>query len=158
MELSKLDKSLRRKFGDEWYYLEVETLSMELGAVLDPLSLLKIMILKVLEGHPETILDNADYLLRFIEIANGQVPDPHHADIPTSLEIVYALNQMIEVLGKDNVPKTNCISNMIRYVLRDEGHNSAYHPLLSEYGKMPAVKTEMTKAGEMYISGMKNGG
>ena len=156
MNLSKLDDILDKKLGDDWHLWEIETISMEIGAVLDELSFLKVLILKGLQEHPDITLNDADYFLRFIEIANGEVPDPHYHDIPSSLELLFALSELEHILG--TVEKTNCLSNVTRYVLNNEGHGQAYHPLLSKYSGEPLVTNEKTKAGEEYLAHMKSGG
>lgn len=157
MILSKLDAILDRKLSPEWHNWEVETLSMELGAVLDDYTLVKVMILKSLQEHPDIILHDADYLLRFIEIANGNVPDPHHHDIPGSLELIFAIKELQTILGESNVPVNNCLATVTRYVVNNEGHGEAYHPILSKYSGYPLVTNEKTKAGDEYIKAMTNG-
>lgn len=157
MILSKLDAMLDKKLGPEWHTWEVETLSMEIGAKFDDLTFVKILILKSLQEHPDIILNDAEYMLRFIEIANGNVPDPHHHDIPTSLELIWALQELWAILGKDNVPVTGCLANMTRYILNDEGHGEAYHSCLSIYSGYPLLNNEKTKAGDEYIASMTKG-
>lgn len=158
MILSKLSKTLDLKLGVEWSDWEVETLSLEIGAKLDELTFVKVLIIKSLRTHPETILQDADYLLRFIEIANGNVPDPHHHDIPTSLELVWALQELWAILGESNVKVNACLSNVTRYVLNNEGHGEAYHKCLSVYSGYPMVTDDKTKAGDQYIKEMTAGG
>lgn len=157
MNLSRLDDLLDKKLGDDWHNWELETLSFELGAQFDEVSLVKIMILKSLQENPAIILNDADYFLRFIEIANGNVPDPHHHDIPTSLELIFAIQELWYILGKDNVPVNICLSTVTRYILNDEGHGEAYYPCLSIYSGYPLVTNGKTEAGDEYIKCMKKG-
>ena len=152
MNLSMFDAILDKKLGPEWHLMEIETLSLVLGAVLDDISFLKVVILKTLQEHPEKIIGDAEYLGRFVEIANGNVPDPQHTDVPTSLELLFALHELKKILG--DVPITTCLSEYTRYILKDEGHGDAYHPCLSEYSGYPLVKDKKTEAGDKYLAHM----
>ena len=153
MNLSKFDAILDKKLSPEWHLLEIETLSLELGAILDDISFLKVVILKSLQEHPDIIMNDAEYLGRFIEIANGNVPDPHYTDIPTSLELVFALVEMEEILG--TVGNTPCLAEYTRYILNEEGHGEAYHPILSKFSGFVNVVNEKTKAANDYIAHMR---
>ena len=157
MNLSRLDAMLDRKLGPDWHNWEVETLSMEIGALFDDITFVKILILKSLQEHPDIILNDAEYLLRFVEIANGNVPDPHHHDIPTSLELIFAFHELWAILGKDNVEVNACLANMARYIINEEGHGEAYHSCLSMYSGYPLVTNDKTKAGDKYIAEMLKG-
>ena len=155
MILSKLDAVLTKKLGADWNSLEIETISLEAGIVFDTLSLVKIAVIKSLKDHPDIILLDADYFLRFVEIANGNVPDPHHHDIPTSLELVWALHELRTILGSNSVEINACLSNVTRYVLNNEGHGEAYCKLLSMYSGYPLVRNAKTAAADEYISHME---
>lgn len=153
MNLSKLDAILDKKLGSDWHTWEIETVSLEIGAKLDDLTVIKLVILKSLQEHPDIILNDADYFLRFVEVANGNVPDPHHADIPTSLEIDFALREMEAILG-DKAEKTPVIKNIIKYVVKEEGHGQICSPILSKYSDVSILKTEKTEVYEQYASEM----
>ncbi|CAM0045677.1 hypothetical protein VPHD181_0304 [Vibrio phage D181] len=154
--LSKLDDVLDAKWGDDWHEWEMETLSLEMGAKFDESTIIKIVILKALQEHPDIVLNDADYFLRFVEAANHGVPDPHHADIPTSLELDYALKELEHILG-DRMKKTNMLKNVVNYVVKNEGHGKVASERLAKYGGKEQVMTEFTKAYEMYASEMNRG-
>lgn len=154
MILSRLDDILDKKLGADWHEWEPETLSYELGAEFDPESLVKIVILKSLQSHPETILDDADYFLRLVEVANGNLPDPHHHDIPTSLELDFTLRELEHILG-DNMIKTSAIKHAINYIVREEGHGKCASKLLAKYSGNSFTETDFTKAYDMYAKDMK---
>lgn len=156
MILSRLDAMLDKKLGDDWHLLEMETLSLIIGAQFDEITIIKIVMLKALQEHPHTILNDADYFLRFVEVANGNVADPHHHDIPSSLELVWAFHELWKILGKDQVPTNNCLSNVTRYILNDEGHGEAYCPCLSLYSGRPLVTNEKSKASTEYVKYMES--
>lgn len=157
MLLSKLDDMLDAKLGADWHEWEMETLSLEIGAQFDELTVVKIVILKALQEHPDIVLHDVDYWLRFVEVANGNVPDPHHHDIPTSLEQDFALREAEHILG-DRMQKTGMLKNVTRYIINNEGHGKAYSPILAKYCQSEQVQVETTKAYEMYASDMKSGG
>lgn len=154
MILSRLDDILDKKLGDDWHEWEPETLSYELGAEFDAESLVKIVILKSLQSHPEIVLDDADYFLRFIEVANGNLPDPHHHDIPTTLELDFALRELEHILG-DRMEKTSAIKHAIKYIVRDEGHGKYASKLLAKYSGESFTQTDFTKAYDEYAKDMK---
>jgi len=151
MILSELKKALDKKFGESWHELENETISLTLGAVFDEKTLLKIIMLKSIESHPDYFYLDADYFLRFVEVANGNIPDAHHHDIPTCLELVYALTELERLI---DVEKSPMLSNVTRYIINNEGHGEAYHEILAKYSGVPFTKNEKTKAALMYIQGM----
>lgn len=155
MNLSKLDDMLDKKIGAEWHLLELETLSLTIGALFDDMTLLKVVMLKTLQEHPGVILNDAEYMLRFVEIANGNVPDPHHHDIPNGLELVFALSELEHILGDFN--NTTCIKELVKYSLREEGHGEPYHPLLSKYSEDKLVTSDKTKAADEYLKHMQKG-
>lgn len=155
MHLSKLKTLLDKRFGKDWYNWEVETLSLEIGAMLDDITYIKMLVLKAIESHPDTITNDADYFLRFVEIANGNAPDPHHHDIPTSLELAFALTELQEIIGE--VKPTDCIKEVSRYVLDHEGHGEAYDPILAKFSGRALVTNEKSKASAEYIKHMKEG-
>lgn len=157
MNLSKLDKTLRRVLGDDWYNLEVETISMEIGIQLDMQTVVKIAVLKALESNVDSVLENCDYMLRFIEVANGNLPDPHHHDIPSSLEFVWAIHELNEILGESNVVVNACLANTARYILMEEGHGEAFHKCLSKFSGYPLETNDKTKACDEYIQAMIKG-
>lgn len=157
MNLSKLNAILTKKLGNDWHSLEIETLSLEIGALFDDITVVKMAVLKSIMDHPDIILNDAEYFLRFIEVANHNVPDPHHHDIPTSLELIWAIQELWSILGRDNVKVNGCLSNVTRYVLNNEGHGEAYHKCLSVYSGYPLVTNGKTKAGDDYISSMQGG-
>lgn len=152
MILSELDKALTVKFGADWYEYETETLSIELGALFDEKTVQKITVLKVIHTDPELILNDADYFLRFVEVSNGHIVDAHYHDVPTSLELLYAIKELQRLLGE--VPKTDMLSNVTRYVLNNEGHGEAYHKILADYSGTPLVSNSKSEAGDLYISAM----
>lgn len=154
MILSKLDNILGQKLGADWHELELETISLEIGIKLDPLTIIKMMVLKALHDHPDVILNDADYFLRFVEIANGNVPDPHHHDIPTSLEVDFALKELSSILG-DTMKPTNMLKNVVKYILNNEGHGKAHSETLARYAGCEQIQTETTKAYEMYASELR---
>lgn len=154
MNLSKLDATLDKKLGPDWHTWEAETLSLEIGAKLDDLTFSQVIMLKSLQEHPDVILNDAEYFLRFVEVANGNVVDPHHHDIPTSLELAFAFQELWKILGREQVKPNNCLSNVTRYVLNNEGHGQAYHSCLSIYSGRPLVTNEKSRAGDEYIAHM----
>lgn len=159
MLLSKLDESLDKTLGPDWHFMELETISLELGARFDELSVVQIIMLKALQEHPDLVLGDADYFLRFVEVANGNAPDAHYADIPTSLELAFAFQEAWKILGKESVPQNDMLREVTGYVLDNEGHGEAFHTCLSEYSGRPLAKNERTKAGDLYIRAMyKTGG
>lgn len=149
MKMSALDDALDKKLGDDWHLMEIETLSLHIGALFDELTMVKIFILKVLQQKPELVLNDVDYFLRFVEACNGNVPDPDHADIPTSIELDFALREVEHILG-DRMKPTGMLSNLVRYVVNDEGHGKVASDLLAKYSGIPKQETEFTIAYEKY--------
>lgn len=154
MKLLKLETLLTQKFGWDWCHLETETLSLEIGALFDELTVAQISTLKAIHLHHDVLLHDADYFLRFVEVANGHLPDPHHHDIPTSLELDYALKQLEEIceFRKLEMQKTNMFSNVILYVVNNEGHGSVATDTLAKYSGLPKVGVEFAHAYEKYAS------
>lgn len=154
MNLMKLEKLLTQKFGWDWCHLELETLSLEMGAMFDELARAQIAVLQAIHLHHEVILNDADYFLRFIEVANKNAPDPHHHDIPTTLELDYALRTLEDIceFRKLKLEKTPMLKYVVQYVINNEGHGKAASEHLARYLGTRPVKTEFAHAYEQYAS------
>ncbi len=152
MKLSKLKSVLEKKYGDDWSDLEIETISMDLGAAFDMLTIAQFAILKTLKDDEFIIANDADYFNRFIEVANGYTPDPHYHDIPNSLELAFALTEWEKLTG--SLPKTKCVKLMSGYILDNEGHGHAYHDCLSSVSGRSMLNDDKTEACNRYLAHM----
>lgn len=153
MNILKLHEALARKYGDYWDY-EIETLSIDMGAVFDEMAFGKIATLISLNKNPDHFTHYADYFLRFVEVANDESPDELMMHLPTSLDLVWALT-VLDEMGKGEV--TDCIKGIVDYILDEEGHGEAFHPILAKYSTKQGVTTRRTRAATTYIKGKKAG-
>lgn len=118
---------LKTKFGDEWYLLEDETISLTLGMVLTPLLVDKINLLKVMVQAPELFYEDFVFFLHATDVFNNTVTDFQSFPVPTSLDIAWAVKdgkRVSEGQFSDEV-KTG-----VTKLLLEEGYSEAPGPLL----------------------------
>lgn len=155
--LTRLDKLFSTRYGKDWTSLETETLSLDTGAAFDPHTVEKIQILKAVKHNPLEFLENADYFLRFVEVANGHLLEPEFVHMPNSLELAWAL---VELKGLIDITDPTVLAHVCHYVLQDEGYGKAVPPF--NFIKEP-LTTEQTeeetankaKAIRLYIRAME---
>lgn len=155
--LTRLDKLFSTRYGKDWTSLETETLSLDTGAAFDPHTVEKIQILKAVKHNPLEFLENADYFLRFVEVANGHLLEPEFVHMPNSLELAWAL---VELKGLIDITDPTVLAHVCHYVLQEEGYGKAVPPF--NFIKEP-LTTEQTeeetankaKAIRLYIRAME---
>lgn len=151
MNILKLDKMLSNKY-EEYWELEPETLSLDLGVSFTENDYAVLTTLISLHRNPEEFLTYADYFLRFIEVSNLYYPDEYFTHMPTSLELVWALHVLSELVDDVESPM---ITAVVRYVLNSEGL-PPYHPLLARFSNEKLITSDATKAADTYIEAMIN--
>lgn len=161
--LSHIKKALDRFFGtNDWKDWELETISMELGLVLDELTRDKISLLQAIENNPELFYTNMGFFLHAVDVINNNVADFEYLPLPSSLELAYAIEESKSL----DVPKAefndpdSSIVNTIAYILNQEGYSEPVYPFtfipadkLSP-GQTPQDTDNKRKAIEEYIKGM----
>lgn len=124
--LSKLKKKLQERYGEEWFNIEPETVSLDLGIILTPIMLSQIYILKALALEPTRFQDDASYFLRFVEAANGHFIDPTVSYMPNSLELAWGLYELKKIWPE--LQFGNAIKVISHYILQDEGYPGTVPP------------------------------
>lgn len=182
--LTKLNSLFSSKFGEEWYSLEDETLSMELGVKFSDLFLQKIRLLRVLlndakSGTEQKAEDDQTGWLGFEEpriesdplffihasdIINNQIVNPQVISLPTSLEAAYALYELSGLPIKFKY--TTMIKEMCEHILKQDGFAAPVGPFSfidpSRFVDADKIEKEdadnKTKAIRAYIYDMENVG
>lgn len=158
--LSKLKATLDKRYGAEWPHLELETISLDLGAVLTPVMLSQLTILRTLGEHPHLFESDASYFLRFVEAANSHAIDPTVAYMPNVLELAWGLIELKRILPE--LEYSNAIKTICHYILQDEGFGSAPPPFdfitapFENQWESPEQKENRAKAIRMYALAMEN--
>lgn len=163
MILSRLLTQLRNKYGNDWVELEPETISLDLGVVLDPISLQGIQVLQSIAHNEELFLEDPMYFLTFCEAANNQVVDETFVPHVTSLELAWAIVELKRIiLNGEDVDTSEMIRKVCKYMLREEGYSEPVPPftrfLKSDdfySGQSAQDITNKAKAVRMYIAAME---
>jgi hypothetical protein len=155
--------NLDRLFGKgEWKDWELETISMELGLVLDELTRDKISLLQAIEKDPELLYGDMAFFLHAVDVMNNKVADFEYLPLPTSLELAYAIEESknLEVpKGSFNEPNSDIVE-VVTYLLREEGYSEPVYPFTFVPakalvpGQTPQETDDKRKAIEIYIKHM----
>lgn len=96
--------NLDRIFGEgEWEGLELETISLTLGIFFDELMRDKMSFLKVLAFNPDSFFEDPLVFLYGTEVANNNVAEFDFVPSPSTLEAIYAIEEVNKVLGENGV-------------------------------------------------------
>ena len=99
--IKDIKENLDRIFGEDiWENLEPETISITLDLVLDPLARDKISLLKVLAFSPDLFFEDPMVFLYGVEVINNNVADFDFIPVPSTLEAIYAIEQVNEILDE----------------------------------------------------------
>lgn len=161
--LSHIQATLNRIFGKgEWVSLEIETISMVLGLVLDGLTRDKIQLLQVYEVHPDKFFDDPVFMLYATDVINNIEADFEYVPTPTSLELAYAIEETKKVLAANDQYFSfdyNIIES-VAYLLRQEGYSEPIEPFdfipktKLEEGQLPEDTENKRKAIKKYLKYM----
>ena len=130
VSLSHMVAHLDRMFGADWASWEMETISEELGVVFTELLRDKVHIAQIMKNNPRIFIDDAMFFLHATDVINNKVADFEYVPEPNSLEVAYALYELIRVyhmVAKQEfeLPSTTSdLADVCRYILLQEGYSS----------------------------------
>lgn len=141
--LVKIRDSLIRIFGEDWYDLEIETLSFELGFIFDELLIDKINVLKILKVRPNLFFEDLMFFVHTVEVINNIATDFETFPHLTSLEIAVALTEVESLVGTSEYGMSLEVREYVNFVLNEEGYSKVLGPFL-RYGpfKLTEGQTE----------------
>lgn len=159
--ISNIKMTLDRLFGvDTWKNWEPETITLELGMVLDELTLDKINVLKVLAHDPRIFYTDMAFLLHATDVMNNLVADFERLPAPTSLELAFALVDVAKVVQAAPLSEDESLIDTLAFFLREEGYSEPVYPFgfipkeLLESGQSKEDTDAKKKAISQYIEGM----
>lgn len=164
MILSRLRDQLIARYGEEWHDMEPETISLDLGVILDPVSLQGVQVLRTIHQYPELFLEDPMYFLNFCETANNHILDESHMPSVTSLELAWALVELKRLLpeGSESVDSSEMIRKVCKYILREEGYSEPVPPFTGFLksddfydGQTPDATANKAKGIRLYIAAME---
>lgn len=156
-----IKEHLDRIFGKGvWKDYEVETMSIELGIVMDPLLRDKINVLIAMEFSPDKFYEEPLFFLFATEVMNNKIADFTHLPMPTSLEMAYAIKEMsLTFPGTFEYP----VKKAVTFILNNEGYSKALGPFKDvayedelHQGQLETDTADKLKAINQYIKGMNN--
>lgn len=162
--ISHIKASLDRLFGKrEWIDWEPETITLELGVMMDPLLLDKVRVLEILEQQPDLFFDDMAFMLHATDVINNNVADFDHVPTPASLELAFAITEVKKILTSDGIVPRLPLSfiGTLAYMLREEGYSKPVEPFdfmpetLLEKGQTAADTEAKKKAIDTYIAHME---
>lgn len=159
--LIKLKNTLDRAFGSEWKDWEPETISIELGCVLDELMRDKIAVLQILSNDPSKFFTDPLFFIFSASVVNNTVADFDHIALPNSLEMAFAITEAKKLIpGVEFGPG---VKKVIEYILREEGYTDLPEPFNMDgvrfFTSDEAKKEDLEKkdaAIKLYIKGMND--
>ena len=130
--IAHIKTTLDRIFGKgEWETLEIETISITLGMMLDGLTQDKIHVLQILVTQPEMFFDDATFTLYATDVINNIEADFEYVPTPTSLELAFAITQVRKILADDGIYVPADSAGLIAtaaYILNQEGYSQPLAP------------------------------
>lgn len=166
MALAPIDSivaNLNRIFGkDKWEHYDLETLSMELGFVLDDLTQDKLNFLQIVCQLPEAFYEDVLFYLHAVNVINNNIADFDTFPLPSSLEMAYAHVAMKKIFGDRKYNSE--VLKAIHYVLTLEGYSEPVWPfnemgITTESlakGQHPEDTKNKEEAVKRYIEGMQS--
>lgn len=127
IRLPTLRNLFRGKYGEEWYDLEDETISLDIGLRLTPLLIDKINLLRILELAPEMAYDNLVFLLHAADVFSNIATDFDTFPMPNSLQLAWAAKELRNLVDGEF---SDDIKIGVTSILLNEGYSSAPGPLL----------------------------
>lgn len=162
--ISHIKTSLDRVFGKGgWEDLEIETISLTLGTILDGLTRDKISVLQILVTQPELFFEDASFMLYATDVINNIEADFEYVPAPTSLELAFAISEVKKILSMDSVYvhiEDTGFPVTVAYMLRQEGYSVAVPPFefvpvgALEPGQTAEDTSNKAKAIKRYIKEM----
>jgi hypothetical protein len=160
-----IKRNLNRIFGTEsWFKFELETISLELGVVLDSLTRDKLNLLQLLEQSITFFLNDVLFFLHSVNVINNNIADFDIFPLPTSLEIAYAHSEIKKLYPEQTLIYSTAIGKVIKYILTLEGYSKALWPFNEmgitdndlEHGQEEQDTANKEKAIRLYIEAMNN--
>lgn len=164
--ISKLKVAFDNTFGkDNWFDLEVETITMTMDLEFSDLLHDKIYVLKIICGNPKLFYEDLAFTLYSTDVINNKSAEFDSIPSITSLELAYAIvemNRVVSSLGQAPTYNTSFIK-AVTYILRGEGFSKVIPPF--QFIPRGALKEGQTDkdslnketAIKMYISKMDEG-
>lgn len=160
--LHVIQRNLDRIFGKgQWWNLQLETISMELGIVFDDLIKDKLSLLQIINQVPRLFYTDVLFFLHAVTVLNHNITDFESFPLPSSLEMAYAYEEMKHFAPGD-VTFSNGIKKTIAYILNLEGYSEPVTPfsnmgIRSEdltQGQEPSDTKAKAVAVQKYIEAM----
>lgn len=125
--ISFIKEMFESHFGPDWTMLEEETISLDLGIIMDDVLLQKIRFLKVMEEDPGRFYEDPIFFLHSCDILNNVPVQAGHIPMPTSLEIAYGLEEVSKLYPHEE-HITDELKKTVTYILQQEGFSHAPYP------------------------------
>lgn len=161
--ISEIKTSLDRLFGaNAWLDFEVETISLELGVALDDLAIEKLNVLKVLSQDSSLFWKDPLFFLYSSTVMNNEVADFNSIPSLSTLEIVFAVDQVKKMGFEPSEEEVSHFSIIINPLLIEEGFSVApeqlsFCSLKLSPGQSPedtAAKSAAIKAYVMHMNSL----
>lgn len=160
--ITTIKTQLDRLLGQDWVSYEPETISLELGIVMDDLLRDKIELLQILVQNSSLFFEDPAFMLFATEVINNNVAEFNSVPMPTSLELAFAIDQVVKLIASIGgaVMFSDAMKAVASYILRQEGYSEPIEPFsfvpaeLLEKGQTKSDTEAKKKAIEAYIKHM----
>lgn len=150
---------LKKKYGEEWFELEDETISLDMGLAFTPLLVDKINVLRILVLAPELFYDDYMFFAHACDVMSNIPADFEVFPQPNSLQIAWAVK---EVRNLVDGTYSDGLKDGITKILKEEGYSTAPGPLLEVSfpeklveGQEPEDRQAKEEAINQYIAHME---
>lgn len=152
---------LQKRYGEEWFELEDETISLDMGLALTPLLVDKVNMVRILAINPQLFYEDVLFFLHCCDVFNNKAANFEYFPHPNSLEIAWAIEDMGSIAEGDF---SFDVKTVVTYALNHEGYSNAPGPLLRAcfpdqlaQGQEPEDRKAKEEAVNQYIAHMRGG-
>lgn len=127
IRLPTLLSVLQKRFGQEWFDLEDETISFEMGLAFTPLLVDKVNVLRILALSPELAYEDVVFFFHSADVFSNIVADFETFPIPNSLQIAWLVKELRNIVDGQF---SDGVKTAVTKILIHEGFSAAPGPLL----------------------------
>lgn len=152
---------LHNRYGEEWFELEDETISLDMGLAFTPILVDKVNMVRILAINPQLFYEDMLFFLHCCDVFNNKPANFEYFPHPNSLEIAWAIEDMSLIAeGEFSFD----VKTVVTSALNLEGYSNAPGPLLRACfpdelipGQESEDRKDKEEAVTQYIAHMRGG-
>lgn len=143
---------LKEKYGEKWFDLEPETISMDLGLEFSPLFYDKLQVLRLMCAFPTMYLNDVAFMAYATRVINDDTVEPEIFPEVNSLELAYGLvidATLRSRLGVNVDQAADGVQEFCKHVLVHDGYGQRIPPFSGVISDSVWGEDHQTAAGDL---------